>query len=126
MCCQVTRCISIAAVKVTEVTEMIKKALDDNAESGHVGLVTSSVDKATSVKVSQADSVDMISAKESATAVINAADSDDDSSSQSSVVELCSVPAPAVLDSGIHPSCSFTYSPFYSLVRFSVSRENDS
>ena len=102
---KVTRCTNIAAVKVSEVTELIHKALDSDAAarvSGHVGMVTSTSDitaAAASVKVSHTETIDMDAAKETATMMLNASASDDESSS-SSVVHLVSVPAAAVIDSG--------------------------
>jgi len=111
------RCTNIAAVKVAEVTELIHRALDSDAAaraSGQVGMVTSTNDvtaAAASVEVSYTETVDMDAAKQAATTLLSAADRDDDDSSSSSVVHLASVPAAAVIDSGIVYCTFFLHLP---------------
>jgi len=107
----VTRCTDIAAVKVVQVTELIQRAIDSDAAArltGGVGMVTSTSDDVSaeasvqvSHKVSHSDSVDMKAAEETAMTLMSGAVSDEESSSLS-VVEVASVPAAVVLDSGIH------------------------
>ena len=108
-CCQVMRCTNIAAVKVAEVTELIQRAVDDDAAarvSGSVGMVTSTTDSAAaaapaaSVELSHTETVDMKAAMETAATVTSVIVSDDDSSSASSVVHSDSVPTAAVVDTG--------------------------
>jgi len=128
----VTRCSNIAVVKVTEVTEMIKTALDSDAAAratGSVAMVTSAAASAAdSVNMSAAethsDTVDMTAAREKA-ATLRKADVDDINSSSSSVIALDSVPAVDVVDAGTYSLCLFTgvatvFTLIYSIARCSV------
>jgi len=95
------RCTDIAAVKVSEVNELIQRSLDDDTAarlSGTVGIVTSTDDIAAAAAVAgSVQSVNMTDAKHTAVSVLSATVNDDASSSSS----VDSVPSAAVLDSGI-------------------------
>lgn len=79
-----TRCTDLAAVKVTEFTQLIHAALDDTTSCTDV--------TAPVVAVSQPECVDMDAARQTAAIVLS-----DEGLSSSSVA---AVPAPTAIDSG--------------------------